>query len=95
MSAVVVDWSQINSRAAFFELALPQLGAPEWHGKNLDALSDSVIGDDLNELKSPYTVQFRNADKITDDLLEFSRQVSDIFAQASEEHAVVVVQSAT
>ena len=95
MSTVVVDWSQIDSRAAFFELVLPQLGAPDWHGNNLDALNDSVIGDDLNELKAPYTVHFRNADKVRDDLLEFSRQVSDIFAQASEEHAVVVVQSAT
>ena len=95
MSTVVVDWSQVDSRATFFELILPQLGAPDWHGDNLDALSDSVIGDDINELKAPYRVHFKNADKISDDLLEFSGYVSDIFAQASEEHAVVVVHSAT
>ena len=46
------DWS---TKEDFYTDLLPQLGAPAWHGHNLDALMDGISGD-INTLEPPYTV---------------------------------------
>jgi hypothetical protein len=40
------------------------IGAPEWHGASVDAFLDSMIyHDDINALRSPYTIKIRGAGK--------------------------------
>ena len=40
------------------------IGAPDWHGGSADAFLDSMIyHDDINVLKSPYTIRILGADK--------------------------------
>ena len=40
------------------------IGAPDWHGSSADAFLDSMIyHDDINALKSPYTIRISGADK--------------------------------
>jgi hypothetical protein len=39
-------------------------GAPEWHGSSVDAFLDSMIyHDEINALKSPYTIKIAGVDK--------------------------------
>ena len=40
---IFIDWRTIDSYEQFFDIFLPQVKAPVWHGKNLDAFSDSII----------------------------------------------------
>ena len=48
-----------------FVTALKQaIGAPDWHGDSVDAFLDSTIHhDDINALRSPYTIRIIGADK--------------------------------
>jgi RNAse (barnase) inhibitor barstar len=40
------------------------IGAPDWHGSSVDAFLDSMIyHDDINALKSPYTIRISGVDK--------------------------------
>ena len=40
------------------------IGAPDWHGDSADVFLDSMIyHDDINVLKSPYTIRILGADK--------------------------------
>jgi hypothetical protein len=40
------------------------IGAPDWHGSSVDALLDSMIyHDDINALKSPYSIRIIDVDK--------------------------------
>ncbi len=40
------------------------IGAPDWHGSSPDAFLDSMIyHDDINALKSPYTIRISGAAK--------------------------------
>jgi RNAse (barnase) inhibitor barstar len=41
---------------AFFRI----VGAPGWHGRNLDALNDSISTGRINEVEVPYKVTIRN-----------------------------------
>jgi len=38
---------------------LSALGAPEWHGRNFNALIDSMIRGGINKIEAPYTLRIR------------------------------------
>ena len=48
-----IDWKNIANEEDFYNSILPQLDAPEWHGRNLDALSDSLVGGGINGIEPP------------------------------------------
>jgi hypothetical protein len=59
------------------------IGAPDWHGESVDAFLDSMIyHDDINALKSPYTIRIRGAAKAGSGAQDFAR----LLAQAITKH---------
>jgi len=48
-----VSW---RSSDDFVDALLRALGAPEWHGRNLDALEDSIGGGGINRVEPPYHI---------------------------------------
>ena len=81
---IVIDWKEIKSEDGFFEVFLPQVSAPEWHARNLNALGDSLVTGDVNEIEPPYTIINKNNDSVTGSLVEFQKIVFDIFQEAIE-----------
>lgn len=41
----------------FYEALLPELGAPDWHGHNANALNDSMIWGGINAINPPLTIR--------------------------------------
>jgi RNAse (barnase) inhibitor barstar len=41
----------------FYIAFLAAVGAPPWHGHNLDALWDSITGGDINRMNAPFRVR--------------------------------------
>jgi RNAse (barnase) inhibitor barstar len=56
MRTITLDGSAWRTGGDFYDAILLALGAPAWHGRNLDALNDTIRGDDINELKLPYEI---------------------------------------
>jgi Barstar (barnase inhibitor) len=52
---------------AFFKA----VGAPEWHGRNFDALNDSIGTGSINKTEVPYRIVIRNAGGIGSDAAAF------------------------
>lgn len=46
----------------FYAALLPALGAPDWHGQNVNALVDSMIYGDINAVEQPFSVIVRGLD---------------------------------
>jgi len=40
------------------------VGAPEWHGRNLDALADSIRGGSINQVEVPYRLVIKGYDRV-------------------------------
>jgi RNAse (barnase) inhibitor barstar len=59
------------------------VGAPEWHGRNLDALNDSIAIGSINEVEVPYRLVIRNYDKIDGD----AKKMTDAFVDLIHEIA--------
>jgi RNAse (barnase) inhibitor barstar len=59
------NWKTVSD---FYAALLPELGAPEWHGENVNALIDSMIWGGINEIEPPYRIVIRNAGHLPKDV---------------------------
>jgi RNAse (barnase) inhibitor barstar len=57
--------------------------APEWHGKNLNAIRDSIGGGQINKIEVPYRLVFKNYDTLSSDL----KQKTDFFIEVVSDMA--------
>lgn len=89
---IIIDWKDVDSKGAFYEMFLPQVNAPEWHGRNLNALNDSLVTGDINGIEPPYCIVCKNTSELAEELVEFQRKVLAIFSDAVIEHEGVEVE---
>jgi RNAse (barnase) inhibitor barstar len=84
MKVINLDASEWCSPEDFYSALLPQLGAPTWHGRNLDALEDSLRGG-VNQLMPPFTVHVERTDSLPEPMRHFLGQVASVFNGVREE----------
>jgi RNAse (barnase) inhibitor barstar len=54
---IKVDASGWQNPVDFYDALLANLDAPDWHGRNLNALIDSVIVGGINGVEPPYRIE--------------------------------------
>lgn len=54
MREIVIDVSRWRSGADFMDDVLAGLEAPAWHGRNWNALRDSIVTGSINSVEPPY-----------------------------------------
>ena len=62
MRELVLDAAGWQTRDDFYDAFFLAVGAPSWHGRNLDALNDSIGAGEINEIEVPYRLVVRNLD---------------------------------
>ena len=88
MNVIRLDASQWRRPDDFYAALLPQLGAPPWHGRNLDALFDSLSGG-INFLEPPFSVEVEGTGELSGHMAAFLTEVAAIFDDAREGGAEV------
>ena len=58
MKAIELRAQGWNTAVDFYDALLAAIGAPAWHGKNVNALVDSMIWGGINSVEPPYEVRF-------------------------------------
>jgi RNAse (barnase) inhibitor barstar len=76
MKIIRLDASAWRSQNDFYSALLPELGAPAWHGRNLDALEESLRDGDINAVEPPFRVVVTGAPS---DMDEFLAKVAAVF----------------
>lgn len=89
MRLIELDATGWTKPLDFYLALLPQLGAPEWHGLNLDALYDSLLGD-INVVEPPFTVTVGNVEGLSAEMTGFMARVATVFADARRDNDVDV-----
>ena len=84
MKAISLNGAEWSSTEDFFAALLPELGAPSWHGHNLNALYDSLSGG-INEVEPPFTVTVHNTAGLSSDFAPLFSGVAEVFADARRE----------
>ena len=68
----------------FYSALLPALGAPPFHGRNLDVLWDSITCDDINSRKLPYRIVVFGIERMSPECKELVRRFENLIHQARE-----------
>ncbi len=66
------DWSDL------YAALLPALGAPDWHGRNLDALRDSMLAGSINDIEGPYLLRFTRLESASQAVREAIATLADM-----------------
>ena len=53
---IELDGSLWKTEKDFYSALLLALGAPDWHGHNLDALEESLRAGDINQINAPIQI---------------------------------------
>jgi RNAse (barnase) inhibitor barstar len=67
MNFVQLDASHWKTGLDFYEALLAALGAPSWHGRNINALIDSMIYDGINTIGPPLTIRITGTAHLPDE----------------------------
>ena len=78
MMEISLDASDWRSPEDFYSALLPRLMAPAWHGRNLNALNDSLRGG-VNRLEPPFVVTVRCTHNLSEQMRAFLSDVASVF----------------
>ncbi|WP_037487847.1 barstar family protein [Sphingomonas phyllosphaerae] len=84
MSLIKLDARDWQSREDFWAALLPALGAPDWHGPNLDALYDGLVAGE-NCVRPPLTVEIAVSTPLPEPLTAYLDRVRGVFADAASD----------
>lgn len=82
MREIILDATGWTRAEDFYAVYLPAVGAPDWHGHNLDALWDSLRGGYINQVNPPFRVHIIGAADLPDDCRLFLARVASLIADA-------------
>ncbi len=78
MTEICLNAADWHDEDDFYNGLLPALGAPLWHGHNLDALNDTIGGDDINDVKLPFHIRIVNIAALSSEMLAFLKEVDEL-----------------
>jgi hypothetical protein len=59
MRVIDLDATAWSSVGDVIDAILAKLDAPDWHGRNVNALLDSIVGGSINGVEPPYILRFQ------------------------------------
>lgn len=83
MRELILDGTDWKTKDDVYNAFFKSVGAPSWHGRNFNAIDDSVANGGINAIDPPYRLIIRNYDRIgsgakqmTDDFIDLIRKIA-------------------
>jgi RNAse (barnase) inhibitor barstar len=90
MKEIRLDASKWKTQGDFYDALLPALGAPAWHGRNLDALDDSIGSDEINEVRLPFRLLLVGTEAVPSELRSYLKKFAELVAELREDEGADV-----
>lgn len=88
MRTITLDANKWGVPGDFCDAIVAGLGAPDWHGRNLDALADSISGGQINAVEPPYAIIITG--KVRPQLELLLRGFAALVTHAREDEGIAV-----
>jgi RNAse (barnase) inhibitor barstar len=88
MRHIELDAKNWTSVLDFYSALLPSIGAPEWHGRNINALIDSMIWGGINRVEPPYTIRIRDVVQLPGDVRNHIELAKNALLEARAEFRI-------
>ena len=84
------NWATVRD---FYDALLFALGAPPWHGRNINALIDSMVHGGINKVEPPYAIRIHGLDRAPKEVREVVEYTKDALVRAGAARAEVVFET--
>ena len=91
MQDIVLTAAHWKTSDDFYTAFLAAVGAPDWHGHNLDALWDSVTGADINRVNAPYRVRITGVSQSPQECKRLIDSFVSLFREARRKGTLIEV----
>ena len=81
MPVIALNAGQWKTVLDFYNALLAAIGAPEWHGRSVAALIDSMVYGRINAVEAPYIVKIVGTAKIPTLVRDEITLVAQVFAE--------------
>jgi RNAse (barnase) inhibitor barstar len=78
MRELLLDGAEWKNKDDVYSSFFRAVGAPDWHGRNLDALIDSIETGDINRVEVPYRLVIKNYDSVGDGARQMAKDFVDL-----------------
>jgi len=82
---IVLEGAHWRNKDDFYDAFFLAVGSPASHGRNLDALADSVCGGQINAVDIPYTLVIRGYEQMQEAARRFVDRVCRILLELRSE----------
>lgn len=92
MRELVLDGSDWRTYDDVYSAFFAVVGAPSWHGRNFNALNDSIANGDINSIELPYRIVIKSFDLIDGEAKQMAVHFIDLILEISERGHQVEIQ---
>lgn len=92
MRTVVLDATGWQTKDDFYNAFFRAVGAPEWHGRNFDALNDSIAGGLINAVEVPYTIVVKNSQMANGEARKILQDFRDLIEELAQGNCEVAIR---
>jgi RNAse (barnase) inhibitor barstar len=92
MRKLVLDGREWRTRDDVYDAFFAAVGAPSWHGKNFNALNDSIAVGSINQIEVPYCVVIANFDLISGEAKQMAADFADLLRELNVRGVPVEVE---
>ena len=82
MDVIELEGGAWTTADDFYTAYFAAVGVPEWHGRNLDALWDSLTAGGINQLDPPFRIRIRGTVSMSFDVREMVRRFEALVQEA-------------
>lgn len=81
MKELVLDGARWKERNDLYNDFFRAAGSPPWHGRNFNALKDSIVSGSINAIELPYTIVIKNYGKISPGVKQLANDFIDLIRE--------------
>ena len=86
MRELILDGSDWKTRDDAYYAWFNLIRAPKWHGRNLNAVRDGILGGEVNAVETPYRIVIRNSGQIGADAKEMAKDFVDVIREIARDY---------
>ena len=92
MRTLLLEGEHWRTRDDFYDAFFVAVGAPAWHGRNFDALHDSIGTGDINQIEIPYEIHITGLAHMSAEARQIVNDFQDLINHLKTEGEAVAIQ---
>ena len=81
MRELILDGATWQNRDDVYDAFFQAVGAPEWHGRNFNALIDSIETGSINTVEVPYRLVIKHYESVGSDAKQMASDFVDLIQE--------------